>query len=228
MANKKMSDLAANPDTTLTAVAVGDYILIYDISEPLDVNKIKVITQADFLKLTTETARQAMVTGQAAGDLFYGASATALTRLAKGTNGQVLTQGASVPSWVTSPTAPTLAQIYPVGCIYTTTVSTNPATVFGFGTWAAFGAGRVFVGLDAGQTEFNTNGETGGEKTHTLITAEMPAHTHTDREIGGSGSIASGGGGYSTDVFNTGSTGGGGAHNNLQPYIVVYFFQRTA
>lgn len=58
----------------------------------------------------------------------------------------------------------TLAQVYPVGCIYTTTTSANPATVFGFGTWAAFGTGRVLVGFDAGQTEFDTVEETGGAK----------------------------------------------------------------
>lgn len=59
----------------------------------------------------------------------------------------------------------TLADVYPVGCIYTTIVSTNPATVFGFGTWSAFGAGRVLVGLDSGNTAFDTVEETGGAKT---------------------------------------------------------------
>lgn len=59
----------------------------------------------------------------------------------------------------------TLAEVYPVGCIYTSTVSTNPATVFGFGTWAAFGAGRVLVGVDSGDADFDTAEETGGAKT---------------------------------------------------------------
>ena len=57
-----------------------------------------------------------------------------------------------------------LETVYPVGSVYTNkTVSTNPATLFGFGTWTAI-AGRVVVGLDAGQTEFDTAGETGGAK----------------------------------------------------------------
>lgn len=147
----------------------------------------------------------------------------------------------------------TLAQVYPVGCIYTTTVSTNPATVFGFGTWAAFGSGRCLVGLDSGQTEFDTVEETGGAKTHTLTTGEMPAHSHgvTDpghthveqnnsattgglagwaaRDTSTSTPVATG---YSTQSAVTGVTidnaGSDGAHNNLQPYIVVYFFKRTA
>ena len=55
---------------------------------------------------------------------------------------------------------------YPVGSIYMSVVSTSPATLFG-GTWSAWGAGRVPVGLDAGQTEFDTVEETGGAKTHT-------------------------------------------------------------
>lgn len=54
---------------------------------------------------------------------------------------------------------------YPIGSIYISTNSANPATTLGFGTWAAFGAGRVPVGFDSGQTEFDTDEETGGAKT---------------------------------------------------------------
>ena len=130
----------------------------------------------------------------------------------------------------------TISQVYPVGCIYTRTVSTNPATVFGMGTWSAFGAGRVLVGLDSGQTEFDTVEETGGAKTHTLQVSEMPAHTHViTSQTATTGSATS----YEHGTLDTssaeaeatevtGSTGGGGAHNNLQPYIVVYFWKRTA
>ena len=123
--------------------------------------------------------------------------------------------------------------LYPVGAIYCSVVSTSPATLFG-GTWSAFGAGKVLVGIDAGQTEFDTVEETGGEKTHTLITAEMPAHTHTENAP----SSASGGAlkfGIDTNAsgtqdagIGTGSAGSNGAHNNLQPYIVCYFWKRTA
>lgn len=87
--------------------------------------------------------------------------------------------------WFHGPTLPTsltlavLGAAYPVGSIYFSTNSTNPATSLGFGTWSAFGAGRVPVGLDAGQTEFDTDEETGGSKTHTLTSSEMPSHTHT-------------------------------------------------
>ena len=61
-----------------------------------------------------------------------------------------------------------LALVYPVGSVVTFGVSTNPATLFGFGTWAAI-AGKVIVGIDAGQEEFDTLDETGGEKTHQLV-----------------------------------------------------------
>ena len=67
---------------------------------------------------------------------------------------------------------------WPVGSVFTSLVATNPASLLGFGTWQAFGAGRVLVGIDAGQTEFDTVRETGGAKTHTLTTSEMPVHTH--------------------------------------------------
>jgi microcystin-dependent protein len=69
--------------------------------------------------------------------------------------------------------------LFPIGSIYTSVVSTNPATLLGFGTWTAFGTGRVPVGFDSNQTEFNTVEKTGGAKTHTLTTAELASHSHT-------------------------------------------------
>ena len=69
--------------------------------------------------------------------------------------------------------------LYPIGCIYESVVSTSPATLFGFGTWSAFGTGQVLVGIDATQTEFDTIEETGGEKTHALSSTENGAHAHT-------------------------------------------------
>lgn len=123
-----------------------------------------------------------------------------------------------------------IGAIYPVGSLYTSTVSTNPGTILGVGTWVAFGAGRVMVGIDAGQTEFDTVEETGGAKTHTLTVDEMPAHTHTI-----SSTTADGGGTNIVDMgvtasgsVTTGSAGGGAAHNNLQPYIIVYMWKRTS
>jgi hypothetical protein len=58
-----------------------------------------------------------------------------------------------------------MSDAYPVGSIYmNASVSTNPATLFGFGTWESFGAGRVLVGVDSGDSSFDTLGETGGSK----------------------------------------------------------------
>ena len=73
----------------------------------------------------------------------------------------------------------TLADVYPVGSIYiNAAVATNPGTLLGFGTWAAFGAGRVIVGIDSTDTDFDAAEETGGAKTHTLTVSELPSHTH--------------------------------------------------
>lgn len=128
-----------------------------------------------------------------------------------------------------------LKKAYPIGSVYiNASNSTNPASLLGFGTWVAFGAGKVMVGLDAGDTSFDTVGETGGEKTHTLSVDEMPSHKHTlnnntlvNRNVAGTG----GSQGSTTVLASTitiENTGGGSAHNNLQPYIVVYFWKRTA
>jgi hypothetical protein len=68
-----------------------------------------------------------------------------------------------------------IALLYPVGSIYTNaTGSTNPGTLLGFGTWTAFGAGRVMVGFDSGNALFDTAEETGG-----AADATLPSHTHT-------------------------------------------------
>ena len=138
----------------------------------------------------------------------------------------------------------TLAQvmlsIYPVGAIFTSSNSTNPSTLFG-GTWEAYGAGRVLVGKASSGT-FATAGATGGSETHTLTVAQMPSHTHTQDAHShtipssaiGSDFATTRPGGYgntlttsSTTATNQ-NTGDGEAHNNLQPYIVVYMWRRTA
>lgn len=93
--------------------------------------------------------------------------------------------------------------------------------------------GRVVVGRDATQTEFDVLGEAGGAKTHTLTTAEMPSHQHSWSTDAQGGGLATGWAGVSSAVRvntwnytlnpSTGATGGGGAHNNLQPYRVLNY-----
>ena len=162
---------------------------------------------------------------------------------AAGTNTNQVATTEFVNTALTKATINALA--YPVGSIYTSVVATNPATLLGVGTWAAFGAGKVMVGIDSGDSDFDTVEETGGTKTHTLTTSEIPSHNHNSVHGGSSGSgRPSGfsavsnslspynfGGGTDDDDWGsstTSSTGGGGAHNNLQPYIVVYMWKRTA
>lgn len=123
--------------------------------------------------------------------------------------------------------------IYPIGSQYVNfTDSTNPATLLGFGIWQAV-QGRVIVGYDAGQTEFNAAEKTGGAKTHTLTVNEMPSHNHT-LQRGGYGNNRveeisySSGGNPQTSSIGVNNTGGGGSHNNLQPYITAYVWKRTA
>jgi hypothetical protein len=131
-----------------------------------------------------------------------------------------------------------LDSIYPVGAIYTAITSGSPATVFG-GTWVSFGQGRVLVGHDDAadpDTDFvapSGDGSSvllGGAKTHTLSVDEIPSHTHgisNFEDPTGTGSNGSANGASSFSTVNTDATGGGGAHNNLQPYVVVYMWKRT-
>ena len=124
-----------------------------------------------------------------------------------------------------------LETIYPVGSIYINAgVATNPGTLLGFGTWTAFGTGRTIVGVDSSDTDFDAVRETGGAKTHQLTISELPAHTHnvsmSTSDV--DGDFLSEGNNTGISTFTTTSTGGDQAHNNLQPYIVVYMWKRTA
>ncbi len=128
---------------------------------------------------------------------------------------------------------------YPVGSIYETTstdldTTTKMGTHFG-GTWEVYGAGAVTVAKSA-DTEFDTIGETGGAKTVTLDTTMIPAHSHTPRAASQDLKLANGSSGLGLSygdtnggsALSTSNTGGGLAHNNLQPYIVVFRYRRTA
>lgn len=117
--------------------------------------------------------------------------------------------------------------LWPIGSVYVAVVSTDPATLLGFGTWARIAEGRMLVGQNSGDADFDTAEETGGAKTHTLTTNELPSHAHSLALTGGVG-LGLLGGGAASGVGTTGNTGGGAAHNNMPPYLVVYIWKRTA
>lgn len=120
---------------------------------------------------------------------------------------------------------------YPIGTIYESTKPDNPSTFMG-GTWSRFGNGRVLVGVDETDPTFNVPLQIGGEKAHTLSIQEIPSHTHGFRGGGENNYVRvepSSTYGYSGNSDKTTTaTGGGQAHNNLQPYVTVYRWQRTA
>jgi hypothetical protein len=148
-----------------------------------------------------------------------------------------------------------LGLLYPVGSIYiNAAVSTNPNTLLGFGTWTAFGAGKVIVGLDSSDALFDTLEETGGSKdaiavthTHTATstsTVTDPGHSHTATSTTGANINWVGTGGAAvlvnsvTGTATTGVTvatattiangGSSGTNANVQPFIVVRMWKRTA
>lgn len=164
------------------------------------------------------------------------------------------------------------SQAFPVGSVFTSVVATNPATLLGYGTWAAFGAGKVLIGIDSGDTDFDTVKETGGAKSKAIsahsgaAVADHAAHTHTYTQVpnhvhpftinsgttdGTWASFDSSTTAGTARNYNTANPTGGvatattdnpsatlthsvtqpSAHTDLnvvQPYIVVYFWERTA
>lgn len=153
-------------------------------------------------------------------------------------------------------------QIYPIGAIYMSTVSTNPATLFKIGNWEALPAGRVL--LAQGTSTWGVNysaGSTGGEDKHTLTVSESAPHNHTGSATtsgsththaltmrashgkSGNGGVPRFGDGdvwsdYKTQnlsaagehshAITINNSGGGQAHNNMQPYLSVYMWKRTS
>lgn len=213
-----------------------------------------------------------------------------MTVWSDGTNFALQNTAAATPTFGTSDTSiataafvqAALAALHPVGSIYmNATNSTNPATLLGFGTWTAFGAGRVPVGFDAGNALFNTAEETGGSYDATLVshnhtgttdnenqshthgfsgnTSGVGDHQHVINRYTNLGGGQNGFGGGDNGVFaGTNYTGGAGAHShsfsgttggisnnhqhgfttstngasatnaNIQPYITVFMWKRTA
>jgi len=144
-----------------------------------------------------------------------------------------------------------LNAIYPVGSIYTNaTDSANPGTLLGFGTWTAFGAGRVAIGNGGGFTAGATGGSADAvvvSHTHTFSgTTDNPGdHVHYQYGPFGGGGNPGGSlntsnpGGKDTSTTaagahthtvsgTTASSGSSGTNANLQPYVVVYMWKRTA
>lgn len=158
-----------------------------------------------------------------------------------------------------------LRAIYPVGSIYTNAgVTTNPATLLGFGTWVAFGAGRVMVGFNSSDTSFDALEETGGSKDAVVVShshtfsgsatavgnhqhaVDYPLDCGADRLQFGSTTgrtdvfcdsnggadvmpLSSAAGAHSHDISGTiATTGTSGTNANLQPYITVAMWKRTA
>ena len=123
---------------------------------------------------------------------------------------------------------------FPIGYIVTNQ-GEDPATQWAGTTWERYAEGRVLVGQDAAQTEFDTIGKTGGAKTHTLTVDEIPPHGHEIPVSGTAyperkalGTTAGLGADWGSSSGGTMEVGGGAAHNNLQPYVVVAHWRRTA
>ena len=133
--------------------------------------------------------------------------------------------------------------IYPIGSVYIAVVSTDPSILLGFGTWSRIAEGRMLIGQTDSDADFNVAEETGGAKTHTLTTAELPEHSHGAGTLKGQVKQISNGGYSDTATMadsNTGTTAGqtisgntatagsGDAHSIMNPYFTAYIWKRSA
>lgn len=130
---------------------------------------------------------------------------------------------------------------WPVGSIYmNATNGVNPSALLGFGTWSALAPGRVLLGHGTSTNDDQPVPESrsfvatneGGEFSHTLTEAELASHTHNVTAQKDTGGHTAGGDPpdekSNTQTFATSSAGNDEAHNNMQPYLVVYMWVRTA
>ena len=145
--------------------------------------------------------------------------------------------GISYDDLTDKPVIPTLQSflniLYPVGTIYTSVSNANPGLTMG-GTWTLFGAGKTLVGVDTTDTDFNASEKTGGEKAHTLDISEIPSHNHNKLKLrwgtaaGANAVYGSNGTGSGSDRDSESYEGGGLPHNNMPPFITVYFWKRVS
>jgi hypothetical protein len=222
---------------------------------------------ADYNKSTNFTAKDTLPTGNS-GKIVKGTEIdTELNAVANAIASKADINSPNFTGTPTSATAPSgtnttqiattafvtaaLSAAYPVGSIYiNASSSSNPSSLLGFGTWEAFGAGRVMVGFNSSDELFDTLEETGGSKdavvvshTHTATTtATDSGHTHSVpliQQVGTFGSQLHGAwnGGSTTTTSGkanitasttVASTGSSGTNANLQPYITVRMWKRTA
>ena len=107
-----------------------------------------------------------------------------------------------------------MLQLYPVGSVYISTSGTNPSSLFG-GTWVAWGSGRVPVGVNTGDGNFNTVEKTGGTATETLSVSQMPSHTHTftGRAVTSGGNSVTPSASFTGKAVNTGNQSTGHTHS---------------
>lgn len=129
----------------------------------------------------------------------------------------------------------TINSIYPVGSVYISLTETNPGTYLK-GTWEQFGQGRTLIGVGSGNDGTNTQefevNSTGGEYKHKLVIDEMPSHNHKYyspivQEVTPSSNTSTYGNYTKNYKIDCDSAGGDGYHNNVQPYVTVYFWKRV-
>ena len=123
-----------------------------------------------------------------------------------------------------------MKKIYPVKTIYVSTNNTNPATLFGFGTWTSWGSGRVLVGVNTSDNDFKTVEKTGGAKSnsYTFNHNHQVGASITNTDIAPGKGIIAHGSDY-TSLSSIGSTSlNTKSISTVQPYITCYFWKRTA
>jgi hypothetical protein len=217
---------------------------------------------ADYNKSTNFTAKDTLPTGNA-GKIVKGSEID--TELTAISNAIASKADINSPNLTGTPTAPTasagtsttqlattafvtsaLSAAYPIGSIYiNASSSSNPSVLLGFGTWTAFGEGRMLVGFNASDTLFDTLEETGGSKnaivvshTHTATSTDS-GHTHAQTLGGAAGAgittsaspregAVSTGTGFANITTTVASSGVSGTNANLPPYITVRMWKRTA
>lgn len=221
----------------------GDDVDVDDIND----NSDKIDAAAGFTICTSATRPSTPFDGQPIYEtdtnLFYAwvegawtlttpaASTTLAGKVELATSAEAITGTDTVRAITAAALRAVMETMFPVGSIYINySVSTNPAVLFGFGTWTAM-QDRVLIG--AGGTY--AAGSTGGAATKTLSTSEMPAHTHglapvssnvmpTNQLNGISGYNANNAG---VGSFATQSSGSGSSFSILPPYTAVYMWRRT-
>ena len=207
LTNKTLTNPKINENVALSATATELNVLDGITASTAELNYVDGVTSAIQTQINTLTSNLSSAVPSGVISAYAGSTAP---------SGYLLCDGTAVSRTTYSGLFGIISTTYGVG---------DNSTTFNVPNLK----GKVAVGRDSSQAEFDNLNDTGGAKTVTLTTGQLPSFNHEIQVAAGGGDgttyVRGSSGGYSTSLYY--SHGSGQAHENLQPYLVINYIIKT-